>query len=238
MKKQIRKLIDKSGISIFRNSVLPVGTDYRKTIRELFGMNEIKVVFDVGANVGQFCNHCSEVFDKAKIYSFEPIKETYEKLVRNTKETKNINCFNFAFGDTKGKEEIFLQESSVINSLNPAVNIRENENQKSQIIEINTIDSYCRDNRIDQIDLLKIDTEGFDLNVLKGARAMLEQRKVKFVFIEVTFDKDNAHNSSYNTINAFLEPMGYKIHGFYNQSIHLGSSQMNYCDALFYLQPK
>ena len=238
MKKIIRKIIDKAGLSIFRHNGLPIGTDYRKTIRDRFGKNEIKVVFDVGANVGQFCMHCSEVFDEADIYSFEPIKDTFDVLKNRTKGIKNISCFNHAFGDQKGVEKVFLQADSKVNSLNPLVNIQKKDDQKSQQIEIDTVDLFCENKKIEKIDLLKIDTEGFDLNVLKGSAKMLSDGKVKFLFIEVTHDKDNPKTSSFNTISSFLDEYGYKIYGFYNQSIHTNSTRMNYCDALFYLQPK
>jgi len=237
MKQYIRKIIDKAGVSIFRHSRLPIGTDYRKSIRELFGSNEINTIFDVGANIGQFCCHASELFNRAKIYSFEPITETYDVLINSTKNNLNINCFNIALGDEKGKEEVILQTNSTVNSLNPAVNIRKNKDQDSQIISIETLDSFCSENQIEKIDLLKIDTEGFDLYVLKGARHMLEKRQVNFIFIEVTFDQDNVHNSSYQLISSYVEQFDYRLHGFYNQSIHKGSNRMNYCDALFYLQP-
>ena len=237
MKRQLRRIIDDTGISLFRTSRLPVGTDYRKTIRNLFDLDDIQTVFDVGANVGQFCLHCSEIFRRSRIYSFEPINETFQILQGQTRKVKNIHCFNQACGDEVGSTEVFLQSRSTVNSLNPKVNVRASEEQSTQLVDITTIDAFCAKNEISSIDILKIDTEGFDLNVLKGARKMLSQRRIRFVLIEVTFDQDNEHNSSYQSIHAFLEPFGFKIHGFYNQSIHQGSTRMNYCDALFYLQP-
>ena len=62
MKKLIKKIIDKNGFTVYKNNALPVGTDYRKTIRNLFDINTIKTIFDVGANKGQFCIHCAELF--------------------------------------------------------------------------------------------------------------------------------------------------------------------------------
>ncbi|MFK7848121.1 MAG: FkbM family methyltransferase [Rhodothermales bacterium] len=238
MKKIIRKIIDQAGISVFRHSRLPVGTDYRKTIRNKFDENQIKVVFDVGANIGQFCVHCQEIFGESDIYSFEPISSTFDVLKDRTKGFGNISCFKLAFGNEKGTGEVFLQADSSVNSINPLVNIRKNDEQESEQIEIDTIDLFCEHENIKRIDLLKIDTEGFDLNVLEGARKMLRSRQIQFIFIEVTFDGDNIQNSSYNSISSFLGEFGFKIHGLYNQSIHENSTLMNYCDALFYLQPE
>ena len=237
IKKIIRLIIDWSGLSVYRHPQLPVGADYRKFIRQRFGKNSIRTVFDVGANRGQFCLHCHEIFEAAAIYSFEPVTEVFQTLKQETKHIRNISAHNFAFGNEKGSETIFLQEDSKVNSLHPPVNKKEGSTGKSQLVQINTIDDFCAENKIKKIDLLKIDAEGYDLHVLKGATRLLSDRKVLFVFIEVTFDENNAGNSSFTEINDFLKSFGFKPIGFYNQSIHDNSSRMNYCDALFYLQP-
>ncbi len=238
MRQILRWGIDKMGFTLLINKRIPVGTDYRKTIRGLFGKKSISIVFDVGANVGQFCIHCIEIFEDAKILSFEPVNETYERLQKRTARYSNIQCFNLAFGEIRAKTEIFLQPDSSTNSLAPGVNVKKNANQKSQVVDIDTIDSFCKKHFVSNIDLLKIDTEGFDLSVLKGAKEMLQERKVKFILVEVTFDGNNIQNSSYQIISEFLTNFHYKPLGFFNQTIHKRSTKMNYCDALFYLQPQ
>lgn len=236
MRQIIRWGIDKMGFTLLNNKRIPVGTDYRKTIRNIFGTKSISTVFDVGANVGQFCIHCKEIFKDAKILSFEPVNTTYERLQKRTAKYSNIQCFNLAFGEIQAKAEILLQPDSSTNSLAPEVNLRKKIDQKSQIVDVGTIDSFCEVHEINSIDLLKIDTEGFDLNVLKGAKEMLQERRVKFILVEVTFDESNIQNSSYQIISEFLTNFHYKPLGFFNQTIHKGSTKMNYCDALFYLQ--
>ncbi|MCF8261869.1 MAG: FkbM family methyltransferase [Melioribacteraceae bacterium] len=237
MKKILRNIVDKLGVSIFSHRQLPIGTDYRKTLRRMFPPEEIEVVFDVGANMGQFCIHCNEIFKNSQIYSFEPVNRTYEILTERTKRIKNISCFNFAFGEKEGSAEIFLQELTWMNSLNKNLNVPTGKDQKTQKVQINTIDSFAKSKNINSIDFLKIDTEGFDLDVLKGAVGLLEERKIKFIFVEVSFNERNNQNSSFDSINSFLRKYNFEIHGFYNQSIHDKSHYMDYCDALFFLQP-
>jgi FkbM family methyltransferase len=236
IKRNIRKMLDMMGFTIIPNNAIPVGTDYRKTIRNIFGEGAVKTVFDVGANVGQFCIHANEVFSNAIIHSFEPVSKTFELLRTNTNKFNNIKCHKLAFGSAPGTEKIFLQDNSVFNSLSSSVNVQKKENQATEVIEIQTVDSFCEHNKIDRIDLLKVDTEGFDLNVLEGAISMLSSRKVKFVLIEVTFDKENTRNSSFNLVNDFLGAHSYKVLGFFNQSVFEKSNKLSYCDALFCLQ--
>ncbi len=237
IKNFIRKAIDRAGITMYRNDVLPVGTDYRKTLRRLEGTASFKTVFDVGANVGQFCIACNEILDQSKIYSFEPVNSTFQTLQSNTAGIGNIECSALGFGDEPQTINMYLQELSTINSVSSHANVARHEGQKTQIVKIGRLDDFCKEKGIDQIDLLKIDVEGFDLNVLKGATRMLSERKVRYIFIEVTFDPDDAHHVSYQEIAAFLAPYNFKVHGFYNQNLFLGSPALNYSDALFHLQP-
>ena len=234
MKKYIRKLLDKAGITLFRNSTVPIGTDYRKNIRNLYGEKELELVFDIGANIGQFCIHFNEIFDKTKVFSFEPVSYTFDTLQKNTDLIKNINCYNLAMGEKAGSSKIYLRERSDINSLLPS----NHENENSEMVEVETVDSFCVKNSINKIDLLKIDTEGYEMNVLKGAKKMIQNKAIKYIFIEVSFDKNNKHNTQFDLINNFLEKVNYKIFGIYNQSIHDNSSFMNYCDILYILDNK
>ena len=237
LKNFIRKAIDRAGVTMYRNHVLPVGTDYRKTLRRLEGTESFKTVFDVGANVGQFCIACNEILDRSKIYSFEPVESTFQILQSNTAGISNIECSPIGFGDQPQTINMYLHDLSTINSVSSQANVPRTEGQKTQLVKIVRLDDFCKDRGIEQIDLLKIDVEGFDLNVLQGATRMLSERKVRYIFIEVTFDTADAHHVSYQEIADFLAPYNFKIHGFYNQNLFLGSPVMNYCDALFHLQP-
>jgi precorrin-6B methylase 2 len=61
---------------------------------------DIKVVFDVGANIGQTATTFNDSFTTAQIYSFEPVKNTFESLVANTRKYDRVKCFQLALGET------------------------------------------------------------------------------------------------------------------------------------------
>lgn len=67
----------------------------------------ISVVFDVGANVGQSACKFKLAFPGAKIYCFEPVKETFEILKRNVNCWENVKCHQLAFGSREGEERIY-----------------------------------------------------------------------------------------------------------------------------------
>ncbi len=145
------------------------------------------IIFDVGANKGQYANLIDSVFvGKAKIYSFEPGKFTYSELLKNTSQIKNIEKNNFGFGSEN--TEMYLnydnQGSGLASVYNRKLDHMGGGLDKKEKINIKKIDDFCTSNNIEKIDLLKMDVEGHELEVLKGAKNMLEKNSVKTIQFE------------------------------------------------------
>ena len=136
----------------------------------------VNTIFDVGANIGQSCLSFTESFPNAQIYSFEPISDTYDNLKTNAQKYSSIHCVKSALGDEQKELEISLQPDPEANSLKVVI---ENIDSKVETITVDTGENFCRDNNIQSIDLLKIDTEGYELEVLKGFDDAFLKEKVK-----------------------------------------------------------
>lgn len=164
-----RFFVNYLGIWFCKRSNLPIGVDIFEDIKFKMGVKSLKNIFDVGANIGQTVFQLKSAFPESNIYSFEPIKMTYLQLLGNTKELQGVSCENFALGSKSEKKSIkvFEEKNSVLNSLNVSA-MNSAANAVTEIINVSTIDEYCTSNNILQIDLLKIDTEGFEIEVLKG----------------------------------------------------------------------
>lgn len=203
-----------TGYSVFNRDYLPIGCDLATDIRHKIRM-QVKVIFDVGANVGQMAMRFNSDFPLANIYSFEPVLETYNKLNANVKHINKIQCHHLALGERNGQLEIktFTGRNSVLNSLNPE---SMNMEGKSEIIQINNGDQFCVENKIEYIDLLKIDTEGFEVQVLKGFSGMMGNSKIGSVFCEVGFRKSNKRNTYINDVFDFLGEHGFEFYGLYD----------------------
>lgn len=132
---------------------------------------DFKIIFDVGANIGEWTNLTCKLLPESKVYSFEPSAGTFATLEKNTKDTKNARIFNIGLGDKNEQKEFYeYGENSVLSS---AIK-RDDEigEAKVMIATFETLDSFCKKNGINNISFLKIDTEGNELAVLKGAEDM------------------------------------------------------------------
>jgi hypothetical protein len=102
---------------------------------------------------------------------------------------------------------------------------------------VDTLDDFARSHGVQQIDLLKTDTEGFDLEVLHGAQAMLSAGAIRFVLSEVTFDAMDSYHTSFTKVFEYLAAHGFRFVDIYDHDYVSFSPRrppLAYCNALFY----
>jgi FkbM family methyltransferase len=174
--------------------------------------SKIKVVFDVGANVGNWSKKILEYNPGVDIHAFEPVSETYEKLKANTKNLKNLKINRIGLSDRIGEIQFnYYPNASYLSS---AFHHYLGNNGILQLIEVITGDKYCKENNLNQIDLLKIDTEGFESKVLFGFKEMFEKKQIRMVQFEygpMAIDS----NFLLKDFHQFFEPLDFKVGKIY-----------------------
>lgn len=216
MRSQIQRLLkNRLGLRIYRGSV-PFGTDLFADLEKLAGLRSIKTVLDVGANIGQSALRYAEHFPVATIHSFEPVEATYRKLVRNTKEVPNITAHKLAMGAESGRALISLEPNSQHNSLLPK------DAHASEEIEVTSIDEFCGKRGIGMVDFLKIDTEGFEFEVLRGAQGMLSGHRIRILQLEAEPGRTGGHFANMGDLADYLSPLGYRLFGIFDQYCERG----------------
>lgn len=197
---------------------------------------KIKTVIDVGANVGKFTILINKIINNAKVYSFEPISDCYEQLVKNTKRIDNVECFNIALG-RESKETVinrneFLPSSSFLEMepLHKSVFPR-THNLAKEKVTITTLDKIH--NEIDWAPkiLLKIDVQGFELSVLKGANSSLNL--IDIIIVETIFVELYKNQARFNDIYNFLVERNFSYCGNFNQFNDPESGHILWADAIF-----
>lgn len=233
-KSRVRSIIERFGYRIFRESSLSHGVDLCLDIGRVLGRERIQYIIDAGANIGQTAIHFAAEFPSATISSFEPVNETFAELAARTGRTSNIRCYNYALGSTSGNRGMYKQSHSILNTLVESLNRPTRANEVPVEVGVITLDEFVRQHSYPRIDLLKTDTEGYDLEVLKGADNYLRSGKVKSVLSEVSFDFADQRHSNFEAILAFLTDRGFCFHALYDM-IHSRDGRLEWCNALFFL---
>ena len=168
--------------------------------KEIFRDRKI-VIFDVGANQGQSIDRFDKLFKEKMIHSFEPISFEFEKIKKKFDKINYVKINNFALGDTIEKKDFFVNKYTGSSSF-----LKINENTKwaklrskqfniepkdftkeKKNVQIDTIDNYSNTNKISTIDILKIDTQGYEEKVLLGALNLVKNKKIKIIEFEIIF---------------------------------------------------
>jgi len=127
------------------------------------------VIFDIGGNVGMTSIYYSSIFPNARIYTFEPVKRNYEILKLNTENIKNIQSFNFGLGSENQEMKIFSANDETNNGGFSIYSENTDVNQTSyENIKIKNAGEVIKELGINNIDLIKIDTEGAEYDILRS----------------------------------------------------------------------
>jgi FkbM family methyltransferase len=163
------------------------------------------VVFDVGANVGDYSVLVHSLVPAARIYAFEPAAPVYEQLVQHLSSVGNadtLKAFNFGFSDEEKTVDLYSysvegHEASVISSIDRRLptQILQVEVANAEQINVRTLDGFCASQGIERIDFLKLDVEGHELAVLRGANDVLERGAISMIQFE--FGPANIYSRTY-----------------------------------------
>ena len=214
-------------ITIVRKVLNVFDSFQQKKIINVFKKNcgDNLIIFDVGSHLGETVELFNKNFNIKKIHCFEASNINFIKLKENLNKNKLTDiCVlnNVGIGDIEGKNFLNQTEessSSTINGFNEHSNYLQ---RKLKILNINKLDNYyqkipiniiklstyIKKNKITNIDILKIDTEGFELNVVKSLEDC--SNIVKNIYFEHHYDDMIRKNYTYSDINQTLINLGFK----------------------------
>lgn len=214
MKSILKEFLYRKGYKISkRNKNNLLNDNHLLAIQTKIGDNPI--VFDIGSNLGQTISKVKKIFPNSYLHSFEPSKVCFKKITQDYGNVEKIFLNNKAIGSEKGSLEFNEYSWSALNSFLKRAYTKSEIND-TYFVDIISVDDYCRENDIPYINLLKTDTEGFELNVLKGSNKMMNQNKVQFVFVEIFFYENYIGQSSFSDIFNYLSQNGFKMIRFYD----------------------
>lgn len=197
---------------------MQLGQNFFKDVANLLPGLKLEVIFDVGANIGETATAYCKSVPFATVYCFEPIASTFRILRDNTDSYSRIICEQLALGSAMQTAEMVTDGPHQMHHMkaHPTIPVDETS-ARHETVTVTTIDSYCTQEDISRIHLLKSDTEGFDMQVLIGAREMLERQAIDLIDVEVGMHPRNLRHVPFEEIKAFLQQRSYFVFGLYQQ---------------------
>ena len=181
-----------------------------------------QTVFDVGANVGKWAALALTINPTLNLHCFEPSQTIYQRLIANAF-PPNVICNDFGFGSAPGQKALYVfEEGSGLNSLYKRQGLEDGwglaPQQHTETVYLDTVDHYCQERKILEIDFLKVDVEGHELHVFKGASGMLTKGRIRIIQFEYGGCNIDAR-VLLKDLFEFFQPFGYAFYKIYPQEL-------------------
>ncbi|HOY18040.1 MAG TPA: FkbM family methyltransferase [Haliscomenobacter sp.] len=232
MKALIQKFLKKRGFYITQYP----DEDMARRMK-IINTNHIDVVFDVGANIGQYVRKMREYGYSKKIISFEPLHSAFEQLKIAAANDNNWILNNYALGDEDVRSVINISDNSYSSSilnilpthLDSAPQSKYIAKEEIEIKKMDTIfDSFC--NKGDNV-MLKIDTQGYEKNVIDGATKSLGS--IRVIQLEMSILPLYENEMLYIDMINYLDKKGFQLFSLENGFSDENTGQLLQVDGIF-----
>jgi FkbM family methyltransferase len=192
-----------------------------------------RVIYDIGACYGTWTVLVKSIFPDADVHAFEPLRELRDRFAQATASLKNVTHHQIALGATPGIATMelasFLDASSLLRMTQVQTQEFNAQPAGTAEVSIERLDDYVRQNKLTKPDLIKLDVQGYELEVLRGAEECLANASA--VISEVSFAEFYKDQCLFEEIVSFLAARGYRTHAF-GASTKIGGRILQ-TDALF-----
>jgi FkbM family methyltransferase len=215
------------------------GGDFVEDVRTLFWHRPPEMILDIGANVGRESERWHRRFPRARIHAFEPAPDTFTRLAARVASHPEITPWNLAVGDRPGRLPMRIFPDHETNSLLPMSSnafafVGRNGVVEQGLVDVDvtTVDRFCAEQRIEAVDVLKSDTQGYELQVLRGAAALVARGRIGALVLEHNLVPHYEGQALSPEVYDHLIERGFRLVWLYQPSRdHVYA--LNWCDALF-----
>ena len=197
---------------------------------------DFNTFIDVGASTGMFSKTCNYFYNKAQIFAFEPLIESYKELSKLKDTIKRFESFNIALGEENRSDFINKSSYHYSSSLLEMSQVHKeafpySANSEKEKIDVYSLDSILNNKQFEGPTLMKIDVQGYELKVLEGARNTL--KKCDFIVIELSLKELYLGQPSFDNIYNFITGKGFVISDILQLSRNPSTFELLQMDVLF-----
>jgi FkbM family methyltransferase len=219
------------GFSLDRQIIRTIGQSIENDIAMFTRLSDVATVFDIGANTGQSVSKFVHLFPTATFHVFEPDERAFSDLAKKYAKFDNVHLNNVALGESSKTVSMNHTDDSVGSSLLDLGLDSWNTVDYKSSVAVTTLDAYCQLNSVAQIALLKIDTQGYELFVLRGATDLLKSGHIKVIQLEYNFGSQYVGVPPFSQVLDVLTEHGYRIVSFYD--LEYQSNCLSWMDIMF-----
>lgn len=215
-RKALRQLFRAAGLDVVRANKQRIGVSPFADMQRLLEGERMVTILDVGANEGQSVARFLEAFPSSFVHSFEPGPETCRKLSTRFAGVPGVRIWNRGVGASNSTLKFYESDQSDMSSfLAPApagwgtiINTRD--------VEVCSLDWFAADQRLKFIHILKSDTQGFELEVLRGASQLMTDGRIGIVYLELILSDMYKGQPSFREVIEYLQGMDFALVSFYD----------------------
>jgi FkbM family methyltransferase len=171
---------------------------------------------DIGANRGDRAGRFMKEYPNAKVHCVEPVPEL-ANLVRQRYRHPRCQVHEIAMTASSGQADMTRQDTCGLFTLKESAETHAEESALRLSVVTQTLDNFCLHEHLATIDYLKIDAGGSDLEVLHGARSLLDRSCIAVIEVEAGVNPDATIFSTLESMKTYLESHRYRVFAFYEQ---------------------
>lgn len=226
----LKKFIHFFGFDIVRYSLKTRGENPYLDMTHYL-RKDVPVIFDVGANLGESLASFLSVFPAAQIHCFEPSSRSYQVLSQKYSNYKNISLYCKALGANVSSRYFNDNEFAYLSSFLELGAYGYGNILSRRLISVDTVDNFAKSIQLKNVDIIKIDTQGFEYDVILGCSDLLSSGNIRLIHVELTFTEMYLDLPCYRLILEFLHANKFVLCGIYRQ--HFQKGFLSWADALF-----
>jgi FkbM family methyltransferase len=221
----IRAAATKFGYQISRR------TDAFADMRRFVPVSARPVILDIGANVGQTTKKFRATFRSSVIHCFEPGTETFKALRENVGTGTDVHVWPLGVGSSAGQQEFLENTEPDMSSFLELSNAGWGEVKDRPVVNVTTVDQFVREQNIPAIDILKSDTQGYELEVFKGAEQAMRADRIGLLYFEFIFSEMYRGLPRFDEVFRYLSDGGFLLVSIYD--VHHQRGLADWANMLF-----
>ena len=231
MKRLIRDLLRSIGYEVTRSSPRPLGLDPFQDMGFFLKGLKSPIILDVGANIGQSVDKFKRAFPDSFIHSFEPSPRTYAKLSEHCNGLNGVKTWNYGVGSRQATLPFLENTHPDMSSFLAPGEFCWGKVEKTTSVNVLTLDSFAKEQDVEFVHILKSDTQGYDLEVFKGAEGLMRENRIGLIYFEVIFSNQYKDLPAYHEVFRFLSERNFSLVAFYRANFQ--QDLISWTDALF-----